>query len=800
MALENAEVNARGYRRPWYWLALIALAASLGTWLIARESANRITQHEQQFAAAQLSRLQKMEQGIDDYFLDAIQLVAAGGILLDPTSTDRTGAADILSALYKSRQRFGHDVYAVGVFYAPFQFDPKDRLFELYIHKAALPGEPRSRFDKPLGANVAGIIVGSNRTAPGDDYTHLCAGGHPNATKLLGASTGPLRCVDWYAKALASPGATVFAGPYDEDGQSFISTLKAFYRSGKPIGVMAADTLTNSFLATMRSNLTAGDVASIESSRRGDTLLTTAPLPGASTANVEQALMLRYTGATLHLSSDGAPLLAEKREIVTAGVALGAVLWTFAVILGTLIVLGWRSREANIALELQSARLENELAIGKKVEGVLRTAAYTDALTTLPNRAVFLERATDAIAQAGEDDRRYAVFFIDLDRFNMVNDTLGHFAGDELLKMIASRLRSELPSEALVARLGGDEFLVLAETTAADAGVFAGQILASLYEPMLLGGRAVHTNASIGVVVIDPSYERPEDVLRDADIAMYEAKRRGRGCYAIFDAAMRSKVSADSDLDNDLRRAVERHEFLPYYQPIVSIATRAVISFEALVRWDRPGHGIVCAGEFIEFAESRGMVDAIDTSVLEDVCDDTAALFEHFPDATVAVNISARHLTAPGLAGTVGRALLARNVAPERVKLEITETAIMTNAAVARATLDQLRDDGMQIVLDDFGAGHSSLAYLHRLPIAGLKIDRSFIERLATDAQAVAIVRSIVALAQTLDLYTVAEGVETAAQLEILQHLGVHHAQGFFFAPALKLAELSRFSARSNAG
>jgi diguanylate cyclase (GGDEF)-like protein len=799
MALEAAEVTARGYRRPWYWLVLIALAASLGTWLIAREAANRITQHEEQFAASQLARLQKMEQGIDDYFVDAIQLVAAGGIMLDPKSTDRTGAANILTALYKSRQRFGHDVYAVGVFYAPYQFDPKDRLYELYVHKAALPGEPRSPFDRPLGENIAGIVVGSNHVAPGDDYTHLCASGHPNATKLLGASQPPLRCVDWYAKALKAPGATVFAGPYDEDGRSFISTLKAFYRSGKPVGVMAADTLTNSFLATMRSNLIEGDVASIQSSSRsGDTLLRTAPLPGDSKANVQQQLLLRYTGATLHLSSDGAPLLAEKREIVTTGVVLGAVLWTLAAILGTLIVLGWRSREANIALELQSARLENELAIGKKVEGVLRKAAYTDTLTALPNRAVFLERATEAIAQVATGNNRYAVFFIDLDRFNMVNDTLGHFAGDELLKMIAARLRSELPPEALVARLGGDEFLVLAETTASDAGVFADQILASLYEPMLLGGRAVHTNASIGVVLLDPSYERPEEVLRDADIAMYQAKLRGRGCYAIFDAAMRSKVSADSDLDNDLRRAIERHEFLPYYQPIVSIATRAVISLEALVRWNRPGRGLVSAGDFIEFAESRGLVDAIDSSMLEDVCDDAAALFEHFPDATVAVNISAGHLTAPGLAGTVERALLSRNVAPERVKLEITETAIMTNAALARATLDQLRDDGMQIVLDDFGAGHSSLAYLHRLPIAGLKIDRSFIEPLATDPQAVAIVRSIVALAHTLSLYTVAEGVETLEQLDVLGDLGVAYAQGFFFSPALSLADLFRFSVQSN--
>jgi EAL domain-containing protein (putative c-di-GMP-specific phosphodiesterase class I) len=259
-------------------------------------------------------------------------------------------------------------------------------------------------------------------------------------------------------------------------------------------------------------------------------------------------------------------------------------------------------------------------------------------------------------------------------------------------------------------------------------------------------------------------------------------------------------VSADSDLDIDLRNAIERHEFVPYYQPIMNIQTREVISFEALVRWNRPKRGVVGAGDFIVFAESRGLVDAIDTSVLDDVCRDAAALFERFPNATVAVNISAGHLTAPGLAQSVARSLSACKVAPERIRLEITETAIMSNATLARATLDQLRQNGMQIVLDDFGAGHSSLAYLHRLPIAGLKIDRSFVEPLATDPQAVAIVRSIVALAQTLGLYTVAEGVETVEQLDVLAGLGVPYAQGFFFSPAVALAALLQSSAQSAAG
>ncbi len=778
MALEGAEVRALRYRPPWYWLILIAVAASLATWLIVTDARSRIDQEQRQFADGQRLRLQLTEQRIENYFLAAIQLNAAGAQMLGPKPLSQDAARDIVVGLYRSRLNPDPNpvIYAVGTFYAPYAFTSGQRLFEVYVH-AAEPGGPRSPFDQNVPGNAAAIVQGSNSRGLEIDYTRR----------------------KWFRRAVATPGVTVFEGPYTQDGQSFISTLKAFKRGDTLVGVMAVDTLTTSFKKAMRVRLKPEDIAWIESSHRGRWLLGTARLPADTSQRRELVQMLRFAGGYLHLSANAAPLIAKENQIRSAGLMYGAIVWIFAAIFGAAIVRGWRTRAANLALELQRARLENELAVGKKVEGELRKAAYTDALTSLPNRAVFLERASEAIARVGEGKNRYAVFFIDLDRFNMINDTLGHFAGDELLKLIATRLRAELPPEALVARLGGDEFLVLAETSMGDAGVFADQILASLSEPMLLGGRAVYTNASIGIVPLDEAYERPEEVLRDADIAMYAAKVRGRGCYAIFDAAMRQKVSADSDLDNDLRNAIERREFVPYYQPIVSIATRSVISFEALVRWNRPAGGVAAAGEFIEFAESHGLVDAIDANVLDNVCADAAALFERFPDATVAVNVSAAHLTAPGLAGSVERTLAARKVSPERVKLEITETAIMTNAAVARATLDQLRDDGMQIVLDDFGAGHSSLAYLHRLPIAGLKIDRSFIERLATDAQAVAIVRSIVALAQTLDLYTVAEGVETAAQLEILHHLGVHHAQGFFFSPALSLTDLFDFLARSNA-
>lgn len=777
MGLEATQVQALRYRRPWYWLVVLAVAASLATWLILADGRARIAQIHRGFDLTEQQHLQRMADWMNDYFVGAIQLVAAGTETFGAEHESRDAVRAEILDLYRSRRVSGvyePGVYGIGVFYAPFAFEPGTKLFSVYDHVTDL-AVPLRVFDHLRGDQIDEVVFASNAPKPSDDYTAF----------------------KWYQRAAGSPGSTRFAGPYVEDGRSFISTMKAFYRGHRLAGVVSVDVKTENFTQGMLASLTPGEIAWIESSTRGKNLLATAPLKGDLSTRIDRAVPLRYSGVLLHLSTDVAPLLAIDRRIVSTGWLYAALVWFGAATFGIAIVRGWRSRESNLALELQRARLENEVAIGKKVEGELRKAAYTDALTGLPNRAVYLERASEAIALEGSHP--FAIFFIDLDRFNIINETMGHFAGDELLKMIAARLRTELPEEALVARLGGDEFLVLAQTPASDAGAFADRILASLHDPMVLGGRAIHTTASIGVVVLDAEYRRPEELLRDADIAMYAAKLRGRACFAIFDAAMRRKVASDSDLDNDLRRAIARHEFVPYYQPIVSIETRAVISFEALARWNRPGLGVVAAGEFIEFAESHGLVDAIDTSILDDVCADAAALFERFPSASVAVNISAGHLMAPGLAASVERALLARSIAPERIRLEITETAIMTDTVQARATLAQLRLDGMQIVLDDFGAGHSSLAYLHRLPIAGLKIDRSFVEPLVSDPQTVAIVRSIVALAQTLGLYTVAEGVETAEQLEILRQLGVLYAQGFFFSPALELAALLQFAAQSNA-
>jgi diguanylate cyclase (GGDEF)-like protein len=778
MAHEAAHVVVRRYRRPWYWLVVLFLVALTATFWVIANARSRIDQNDGQFVVRQRLRLQTIEQRADEYFGVATQLAVAGATLLDNTRGDRELTQRMVLSLYRARQN--RDVYGLGAFYAPYSFDVNSREISFYDHsnEALPPGGGKvvhSRYFRTLPGNVAEVAYDSAGDDHPLDYTQLT----------------------WYRAALLSPETVVFDGPYTMFDRSFISTLKAIGHSGKVIGVVTVDTLTVSFQALMRGPLVAGDIAYVASGRHHIWLVGTVPqLPNDLSKYVDMQTPLRMTKAPLHLLADATEMRAADRRIEVDGAVQTGVVWLFAGLFGFGMTRNWRSHEARLKLETEQANLEREIDVRKTIETELRKAAYTDALTGLPNRAALLEAASAAIAVTSGEST-HALFFIDLDRFNMINDTLGHLAGDELLKMIAIRLRDSLPLNDTIARLGGDEFVVCAAVLPEGVGAFADRILACLREPMLLAGRACYTAASIGIVIVDVNYRNPEELLRDADIAMYAAKEAGRARYAIFDMKMRSKVAAESDLENALRRAIERREFVPYYQPIVDIATRAVMSFEALVRWNRPGAGVVAASDFIGYAEAHGLVNAIDEQVLRDVCSDSAKLLSQFPNATIAVNVSAEHLTAPGLAESIDAILRTYALAPERLKLEITETAIMTNAEQARITLDQLRRNGIQILVDDFGVGHSSLTYLHRLPIAGLKIDRSFVSTLTTGEQPVAIVRSIVALAETLGLYTIAEGVETAAQLAILKSLGVTYAQGFFFSPALSLGELLDFTAGS---
>jgi diguanylate cyclase (GGDEF)-like protein len=758
MAPSNSADTLR-FRRPWYWLVVLGLAAIAASMLVVVNARLQIAQEQRGFEAAQEVRLQRVEFRIDDYFGEAISLASFGAQTLGAARGNLPLTKELTLSILLSRRNPG--VYGAGMFYAPYAFSPALREVSVYDHI----GRPQFRpYDHVLPGGIDEVLLASNSVPKGQDYTQFA----------------------WYRRAAAHD-SMVFSGPYTLEGRSFISTLRAFRIHGRLVGVMSVDTLTPTFIALMASPLAHGDVAWIESSHGGTRLLGTAPVPSGN--RMERRIPLRYTQAFLHLSTDASSLEVAKRDQISSAAGLLLGIWLVSALLGVGLVQRWRAQEREHLLQAQQRHLEAEVALARTVEDELRKAAFTDSLTGLPNRAAFMEYTRSILA--GNRDH-HAVFFIDLDRFNIVNETLGHLAGDELLRAIGKRLQSLIESGDLVARLGGDEFVVIGAVESRSFGEAASLLLTHVSEPIIVDGRPIYPEASIGVVAVDTSYATPEELLRDADIAMYEAKHRGRAQFAIFDAPMRQRVADDSQLEDDLRRAIERGELVPYYQPIVNIATRQIVGFEALARWNRRDGSVTVAGDFIDFAEQHGFIQAIDTLVFRAVCAHSKAIFDLFPTAQIAVNISAAELPGTGIGDMIEPLIRQYDLPSDRLKLEITETAMMTSSEAARRTIERLRTLGIEFVLDDFGTGYSSLAYLQRLPIAGIKIDRSFVQPLLTDPKAVEIIRSIVVLARSFDLSTTAEGVESVEHFDLLASLGVDHAQGFFFSPALDVGSLAR--------
>ncbi len=420
-----------------------------------------------------------------------------------------------------------------------------------------------------------------------------------------------------------------------------------------------------------------------------------------------------------------------------------------------------------------------------------------DALTGLPNRLLFMDRLERAVKNAGRTkDYLFAVFFLDLDRFKVINDSLGHVMGDQLLIATARRLESCLRSTDAVARLseghtvarlGGDEFTILLDHIKhiADATRVADRLQKELALPFNLNGQEVFTTASIGIAVSATGYVRPEELLRDADTAMYRAKALGKARYELFDPAMRDVAVASLRLETDLRKAIERQEFQNFYQPIVSLATGRIVGFEALVRWQHPERGLVLPGDFILAAEESGMIVSIGQWVLREACRQMRAWQAQFPITApwiISVNLSTKQFKQPDLVQQIEDILRETGLESDSLKLEITESLIMDSVDSATAMLSQLKALGIQLSMDDFGTGYSSLSYLHQFPMDTLKVDRSFVSRMATNGQGKDIAHTIVILAHQLGLDVVAEGVETAEQLDQLRSLGCEYAQGYYFS------------------
>jgi len=437
----------------------------------------------------------------------------------------------------------------------------------------------------------------------------------------------------------------------------------------------------------------------------------------------------------------------------------------------------------------------------KRVQERLLHDALHDALTGLPNRTLLLDRLSFALERTRRRNERFAVLFLDLDRFKVVNDSLGHLLGDELLVGVTRRLSSCLRPGDTVARLGGDEFTILLGDvgTAADAERVAERIHASLASPFDLASQEVFVSVSIGIALSSDEYRAPEEMLRDADLAMYRAKSAGRARHRVFDASMHHLAVETLQLETDLRRAVERREFALHYQPYVSLDGGEVAGYEALLRWHHPERGLLLPGAFISAAEETGLIVAIGRWALMEACEQLRQWRAGFPAAAglpVSVNLSAAQFRNPELLGQIEGSLRGAGLPASGLQLEVAERVVMQDAAVAIGRLEELKSCGVQLCLDSFGTGYASLGYLRRFPLDRVRIDHSFVRGIAESRDSQEIVESIVELTGELGLDTIAQGVETEEQASRLRALGCRYAQGFLFAPPLPAAEVEALLAR----
>ncbi len=416
-------------------------------------------------------------------------------------------------------------------------------------------------------------------------------------------------------------------------------------------------------------------------------------------------------------------------------------------------------------------------------EDDIRHQALHDPLTDLPNRVLFLSRLERALAWPGA---QVAVMLLDIDNFKLVNDSLGHGAGDELLTAVAPRLARALRPGDTIARLGGDEFVLLLEQIpdVHAAAQVAARIMTEFESPFALGAAEHFATVSLGIALADGAGALPSSLVRDADAAMYQAKERGRARFEVFDGAMRTRSVERLSIENDLRRAIERHELHLVYQPIVSLRDESIVAVEALLRWQHPERGLISPADFIPVAEESGLIEPIGRWVLDTACAQGALWHEAFPDSRpirISVNVSVRQFTQRALAATVARTIEQTGITPSSLCLEITESVLLREPEGVSETIKELADLGVRFALDDFGTGYSSLAYLTRLPIDALKVDRSFVQTLGNDERSAAITTAIVRMAQALSIEIIAEGVETQAQLSLMRSLGCPLAQGFYF-------------------
>lgn len=447
--------------------------------------------------------------------------------------------------------------------------------------------------------------------------------------------------------------------------------------------------------------------------------------------------------------------------------------------------------QANEKLLLEmDERKRTEIMLREREEKLTHFGLH-DILTGLPNRSLLIDHLTKAIARySRHSNERYAILFLDFDSFKVINDSLGHPSGDQLLIQIGQRLMSHIRKEDMVARLGGDEFVILIQGFDDDGfvAIAANRILDSLKAPFLIGIKPIYITASIGMVIVDMNYQTADEIIRDADLAMYEAKSKGKARYVLFQPQLRLTAINRLSLDSDLRYALEQKEFILHYQPIISLETRRIAGFESLIRWNHPTRGLIGPADFISIAESSGFIDFITCFTIYEACSQLSQWQTLFPvdqPLFVSVNLSPNSLRHPELLNWVKEGLQAFSISPDSLALEIVENALIQDADNARRIFTDMRQLGIKVSLDDFGIGYSSLAYINQYPIDNLKIDKSFVNHIGKSKEMDAIVRAITTLASELGFKVVAEGIETQEQLDFLEKLGCQYGQGYFFSKPL---------------
>ncbi|HJW45345.1 MAG TPA: EAL domain-containing protein [Lysobacter sp.] len=447
-----------------------------------------------------------------------------------------------------------------------------------------------------------------------------------------------------------------------------------------------------------------------------------------------------------------------------------------------------RTRELAMAV----GELREQIRERERAEQQLTHETMHDSLTGLPNRSFLYDALERSLARMERDpSHRFAVLFLDLDRFKVINDSVGHLAGDQVLKQAGSRLQACVRPFDVVARLGGDEFAILLEDVnlPEEACHVAQRAIESLSQPMHIDGKELFSSASIGIALGNSRYRRAEELLRDADVAMYRAKAHGRQRFEIFDERLHREAIQLLELESDLRRALQRDEFEPHFQPIVRLSDEHVVGYEALLRWRHPRRGLVAPGAFLGVAEENGSVEQIDWQMYERTCREIGLLGDD--SRYVTLNVSPRHFRSPTLAGQMLELFDSHHIAHERIRLEVTEGALLDNPEQVRRTLQELRAAGVVTALDDFGTGYSSLSYLHRFPLHTLKVDRTFVSALQSGESqgSTPVVKAVLAMARTLGMDVVAEGVETDEQRECLLEMGCELGQGFLFSRARPASE-----------